>query len=66
MIPPCPTCHRPPKVKDHGFNCFIIACDDCFDGAPDAGPQPCVAQVGRQSAEDAWTDLVSDWGEETP
>jgi len=51
---PCPRCGRAVEPYDCGV--YSVACSNCYDGAPDAGPQ--LYGTGRTAAA-----AVNDWNE---
>jgi hypothetical protein len=58
VVTPCPTCGKPATVEPDlaGYG-YFAACDDCYDGAPDAH---CPIGHGRDAADaiEAWNDSV--------
>ncbi len=61
----CPHCGEAPRVSvETRFRSDIaeVICLDCYDGAPDAGPQRrAIAMSGRvESAIQCWNDDVQD------
>lgn len=45
---------------DDQFYGFVITCNRCYDGAPDAGPQMIVSGTCEPDAIDAWNDAVEE------
>lgn len=56
----CPRCGAIPRVG--GFPSYYnVVCDDCYDGAPDAGPVEIGSGIGRDAAISDWNDQVDDF-----
>lgn len=59
----CPMCGGAPTVEVS--HAFYVACPNCYDGAPDAGPQLIGVARTKAKAIEAWNDAVSDWLDDT-
>ena len=55
LLSNCPRCGSVPE-EDHSYT-IAVYCPDCYDGAPDAGPQ--LLAFGFQ-----WQDVVDDWNDQ--
>ena len=55
----CPTCSGQPTINRD--TAFSIACDECYDGAIDSGPQPHGSAITEAAAIESWNDQVEDF-----
>lgn len=64
-VRPCPMCGKTDTVRVspayYGYNAY---CDNCYDGAPDAGPQLDGWGIKPESAILDWNDVVQEWLDE--
>ena len=49
----CPICEKAPTVRGGAYK--LVCCDECYDGAPDSGPQ----MLGTSSR--SLDEAVKDW-----
>lgn len=56
----CPVCGDRPDVQ-LGY-AYSVACANCYDGAPDAGPQLIGSAMRREDAIVAWNEAVQEFG----
>ncbi len=58
-LSPCPTCGRVPDLDAHnGY--YSISCENCYDGAPDAGWYPLGSGQTAIEAAEEWNMWVAD------
>ena len=57
---PCWRCNRTPSIE--GCYGWTVACDNCFDGAPDAGPvrNEIGWGVSEEKAVEHWNEVMLD------
>lgn len=58
----CPVCKSEPSVDPGYYRYWYVTCDNCYDGAPDAGVQ--LLGSSHKSKDDAierWNEQVEDY-----
>lgn len=58
----CPVCGSEGKVSK--LYAWSVTCDNCYDGAPDSGPQLIGHALTRDAAVSEWNEAVAEYVEE--
>ena len=61
----CPRCGGAPSFEINSWG-VVIACSDCYDGAPDAGPQMSVSAESLALAVERWNELSDEEDDPDP
>jgi hypothetical protein len=61
----CPRCGGDPAFEINSCG-VTISCSDCYDGAPDAGPQMSVSAETLALAVDRWNEMVDEQDDADP